>query len=514
MNFKFQISNFKLAVALLAICNLQSAICNSFGQGSRPPLNKISQMTGDVSISSATTGQALRFNSVSGKWENGTGLTDSVVTSSADGGIVADFANAQLKSVSAGTLLDWTAGLNFAAPLKDIAVSNKNSIDLTNRQLIGTDGSTVILDYHSASTLTLPQLTNSDTTRFLQTDASGHVSVAPVPNAGIIPTSGGLLEPDGGGNATGTGILFDGAQLQYVTPLDGEVLVNWWNTDSSGTSAAVGLQLVNQDGFACLKLWGPAHSTSGTIGPDDLWLRHHVNPANLVISTNGGVTKFSHDDGASATVAISNGIAVGALSALPGDGIVNANGYRISNTGILNQSLVGNGTSYVGGNVPGKVSVTSTVDQTATTETAHVTYTVGANEPNAGTTYRIAAWGNTDSGTSMTITPRVRWGGTSGTTLLTGTAFTTGSGQTNKDWKLESYVTVRTTGASGSAVSTMGWESYNSNAYVSNMNTSGASAVTIDTTASKGLVLDFILSGTTGTPHVRTFGGTIEIVKP
>jgi hypothetical protein len=43
---------------------------------------------------------------------------------------------------------------------------------------------------------------------------------------------------------------------------------------------------------------------------------------------------------------------------------------------------------------------------------------------------------------------------------------------------------------------------------------SGTTAVTIDTTANKDLVLTWALSATTGTPHMRTIGGFIEVVKP
>jgi hypothetical protein len=43
---------------------------------------------------------------------------------------------------------------------------------------------------------------------------------------------------------------------------------------------------------------------------------------------------------------------------------------------------------------------------------------------------------------------------------------------------------------------------------------SGATAVAIDTTVNKDLDLTWALSATTGTPHIRTISGTIEVVKP
>jgi hypothetical protein len=46
------------------------------------------------------------------------------------------------------------------------------------------------------------------------------------------------------------------------------------------------------------------------------------------------------------------------------------------------------------------------------------------------------------------------------------------------------------------------------------MATSGATALNIDTTINKDIALTWTISSPSGTPHVRTFGGVIEIVEP
>lgn len=166
----------------------------------------------------------------------------------------------------------------------------------------------------------------------------------------------------------------------------------------------------------------------------------------------------------------------------------------------------------------GVASITSTVDQTATAETTHVNFTVNANTAVAGTTYRITAWGNIDNGTTaITFTPRVRWGGTGGTQLIaTPTIVGTTTALTNKDWKAVADINIRTIGATGTALCSLALSNHTaqtSGAYSADQASSGATAVTIDTTVNKSLELTWSLSATTGTPHVRTYGGVIEVVK-
>jgi len=174
--------------------------------------------------------------------------------------------------------------------------------------------------------------------------------------------------------------------------------------------------------------------------------------------------------------------------------------------------------SQVGNVISSQTVVTSTVDQTATAETAHVTYTVPANVCAVGTTFRITAWGNMDNGTTaITYTPRLRWGGTGGVQLLaTPTVVGTTTALTGKTWKAEAVVTIVTTGATGTAIAEMALSNHTASTtglYAQDEANSTATAVTIDTTANKDLVLSWTLSATTGTPHVRTIGGLIEMVR-
>jgi hypothetical protein len=170
-----------------------------------------------------------------------------------------------------------------------------------------------------------------------------------------------------------------------------------------------------------------------------------------------------------------------------------------------------------GGGVNEVMSITATVDQTATAEAAHAALTILANSVSIGTTWRFYVWGNIDNGTTaITFTPRIRWGGTGGVQLITEPFTASTTANTNRQWSLGAKVTIRTIGATGTAVCEMAYIERSTSTIgveTAHVDNSGVTAVTIDTTANKDLVLSWALSLTTGTPHVRTIGGYGELVK-
>jgi hypothetical protein len=175
-----------------------------------------------------------------------------------------------------------------------------------------------------------------------------------------------------------------------------------------------------------------------------------------------------------------------------------------------------------GGGINEITSISSTVTQTATTETTHASLTILANSVSIGTTWRFYMWGNVDNNTTaITFTPRIRWV-TSGSAPSTGveitlapfTASTTVN--TNREFSLGGKVIVRTIGATGSAVGEMAYierSTSTTGVETAHVENSGISAVAIDTTVAKDLVLSWTLSATTGAPVIRTIGGYAELVK-
>jgi hypothetical protein len=170
-----------------------------------------------------------------------------------------------------------------------------------------------------------------------------------------------------------------------------------------------------------------------------------------------------------------------------------------------------------GGGINEIGSVITTVDQTATTETVHISLTILANSVSPGTTWRFYTWGNVDNNTTAIIfTPRLRWGGTGGIELFNDPFTASTTANVNRQFALGAKVTIRSVGATGSAVADMVYMERSTDSTgipTAHINNSGASAVTIDTTANKDLALTWALNLTTGAPHLRTLGGYAELVK-
>ncbi len=247
-----------------------------------------------------------------------------------------------------------------------------------------------------------------------------------------------------------------------------------------------------------------APGTAGSLvltNPYALWVDNGIS------RFDGGI-KFTEPSPASGLFVISNGSAY------------SDSGYTLPTTaGNAGQVFYSDGsnigTKYLGG----QTSVTSDVDQTSTSETIHVSFSVPGNSVSAGTVFRIWAYGDMDQGTSgIQFTPRIRWGGVAGTLVLTGPTLNgpTGSAGTLKVWKAEVYLTIRSVGASGSAHAVFGLEHHMGSgyAYGADVTANAGSPVTIDTTTTKVLALTWLLSSASGSPHVRTRGGGVEVVKP
>lgn len=167
----------------------------------------------------------------------------------------------------------------------------------------------------------------------------------------------------------------------------------------------------------------------------------------------------------------------------------------------------------------GVAALANTLDQSSAAEVAHISFTVPANSCRVGTVYRVVAWGDMDNGTTaITFTPRLRWGGASGVQLIaTPTVVGTTTAQSNKTWKANAEITFRTVGATGTAFCSLKVSNHtasSSGVYGTDEADSGGTGVTVDTTVNKDLAFTWQLSATTGTPHVRTYGGYVELVKP
>ena len=407
----------------------------------------------------------------------------------------------------------------------NLTVDSKGRITAASNGSAGTIGGSI------AS----PQVAFGSGTNTITGDASLTYSVTNgllFTNAGIKNNASGVLE-------TNNGTAGQWAQLK--TGVRDAV------TAASSTALTIGHQSSGTptNGFAMDILYNMNDSTTA----DVLAARERITWSNATHNSNAANIIWAVDNGGgpgvNAPMFFDGGLTVGNTTS-PGAGVIRAaSGLQVQGgppsgagyflqapsassfqqssitipvgAGAKTTSWRSDGTNMVASTLPYGV-VTTTVDQTATAEQAHVVYTVPAANASAGTTFRLTAWGDIDNGTTaITFTPRLRWGGTGGTQLLaTPTIVGTTTAQTNKAWRVVALVTVRTTGSSGSCWPQMAVSNHTASStgvYAADESTATA-AVTINTTAANNdLDLTWTLSATTGTPHVRTYGGFVEPIN-
>jgi len=142
----------------------------------------------------------------------------------------------------------------------------------------------------------------------------------------------------------------------------------------------------------------------------------------------------------------------------------------------------------VSGTTVGKTSTTTI--NAVTTETVLHTYSIGAGEPAVGSVYKVVVWGTVDnSATGSTITFRLRYGGVGGTTICTFAITTPASSQTNKAFRVEGELTVKTVSATGTVRGVLQVLSMTPTAAILGGVDAPSGDITVDTTAATTLVI-------------------------
>jgi len=166
--------------------------------------------------------------------------------------------------------------------------------------------------------------------------------------------------------------------------------------------------------------------------------------------------------------------------------------------------------------VNGRTAITANVAGITTTQTQVVALTVTANTFITGATYRVRGFGTITSTAANACTFRVRIG----TTTLTGnipatvapTATTTASAHS---FEVEGIVTIRSTGASGSAIGGMsarGTGPGTAQPFTDSHRVGTSTAtVTVDTTVQN--ILELTAVAAAGTTTINFYVATIELMS-
>jgi hypothetical protein len=236
---------------------------------------------------------------------------------------------------------------------------------------------------------------------------------------------------------------------------------------------------------------------------------------------------------------VMNGIAVDSLW-LHGDGsaALGANagsgngvlwlqgGIQMPGVGTAGQVLIDDGNKFVPGliqasSVGGQLSScptvkTTTTDQTTATEILHFSVPIVAGSV-VGTTWRITVWGNMDNPASTTQAGSyLRWGGLTGTVIIPSNILNSTLAQTNRDWRIEYLVIITSVGTNGTARATCVTHDHTkaNGPITTEQTTTGATDVAnINTTIATTLVVTWAISPAPVGTHVRTFGGTAELIR-
>lgn len=426
----------------------------------RPPITFLERLN-DVAIVAPAHAEALTYNAALLKWEN----------VAVPGGTLATLSDVLIGTPTDGQLLVFAGGnwINYGP----LAFG-----DIT--------GNIAIAQMASGA--------GADASHYFRGDNTWSA-----PPVGTIPATGTLLLGDGGGNAMASVFQPFSGGYQIYNNSSGDIVLAVRNNSSGSATVQVGTDLSSE--LLKLRSWCQLATPGMAIAAanDSAIIAEY---GNLILATNGGVIKGSNNNGTSERWRLANGMALG-TTVDKGLGTINVSGGFY-----VNDNKVG-----------GVATVTTTTDQTSAGETTHLTYTVPANTVKVGTTFRISAWGNIDNPTSViTYSPKIKWGGILGTALMATPIITgTTTAQTNRDWELTARVTIRSLGSSGTATAMLHLGNHSASItgqFQSDVATSGATPITVDTTINKDISLTWTMSSPSGTPHVRTFGGVIEIVEP
>lgn len=279
--------------------------------------------------------------------------------------------------------------------------------------------------------------------------------------------------------------------------------------DETGTIGATGVTGVTGP-------TGPAAATGAT-GPTGATI---VGATGATGPTGEGVTGVTGVTGATGPAGDDGGqgdAGASGASGASGIGIQGTTGV----TGVTGATGSAGASGPSGANIPFGIETirTATIDQTSAAETIHLEATfqaldLGVNFP----VVRMKMFGTIDNGSSaITYTPKLRFGSDlsigSADLILTGPAIVSTTNPVNDAyWELECDVIFEDFGLAKATMRVTEQTTDSTGLFTTKVKTTGTANVNF-TDGNLELFLTWTMSGTSGTPHVRTFGGFIDAIN-
>lgn len=170
----------------------------------------------------------------------------------------------------------------------------------------------------------------------------------------------------------------------------------------------------------------------------------------------------------------------------------------VSSTGLV---------SVLGGGVQSQTTTVTVANTNALTSLQ--SFTVPANDPQAGSIYAMYGYGQySDTGTP-TLTFTLLWGGTGGTTLTTIPAITLGSSITNVPFFYRAIVNFRTATSAWANV-TLNLATSAATGAVSSFTNTASTATTVTSNVASALTMGVTWSAASSSNTISLFGGGVE----
>lgn len=256
----------------------------------------------------------------------------------------------------------------------------------------------------------------------------------------------------------------------------------------------------------------------------DRWRLH--GDASVTMGTGAAARDVTWGRAGTKTGYVNSNLLVGAATALGDDGVGELQLATVTtapttnptaglvlycnSAGHLTQRTINGMNPIVGGVLTTEITTTTIANTAALTKLQAAT--IKANDPVAGSTYRMTGFGVYSVTGTPTLTFGLYWGGVGGTAIAAVPAITAASGITNAPFRYDALVNFRTT-TSCTAMITLHLDTNATSDIAASYVATPTAATTVTTNVDSALTMGFTWSAADVLNTVSLLGGNVELVR-